>query len=147
MGFSVSGSAAIIFTAMFIAFGMFHAATTNGFEEVSDAQEDRTDRDLERQNTAINVTSATWDSDELTVEVTNNGSTALEIEHVDLLADNEYLTGYTTSISSDTTTETDTATDLLLPGEELTITATVTPEPNRVKIVTGPGVAGTEVVV
>lgn len=141
MGFSVSGSAAIIFAAMFISFGMFHSAATNGFETVSDAQEDRTDRSLTRQNTAINVTSATWDTTktELTVEVKNTGATELTVSHTDLLADNVYLSEYNTSVDGDPDT------GLWLPGETLTFSlASLDEDPGQVKVVTGPGVATTE---
>jgi len=138
MGFSVSGSAAIVFAGMFIAFGMFHTATTNGFERVSEAQEDRTDRTLAQQNTAIDVTSATWDSidGELTVTVNNTGSSSLAVSEVDLLANNSYVSGYATSVDGDSET------DLWLPQEQLTITvASLNDDPGRIKFVTGTGVA------
>lgn len=140
MGFSVSGSAAIVFAGMFIAFGMFHTATTNGFEKVSEAQEDRTDRTLAQQNTEIEITSAVWNttSENLTVTVNNTGSESLSIEAVDLLANNSYQSGYITSIDGDSDT------DLWLPEEQLTITVTtLTANPSRIKIVAGTGVAET----
>lgn len=144
MGFSVSGSAAIIFAAMFIAFGTFHSASTNGFETISDAQEDRTERTLIQQNTEIDVTSAEWDgaagaTGELTVTVNNTGSTELAIDAVDLLANNEYLQDYDTSVAGNS------GTNLWLSQEELTITvSTLSSDPGRVKLVTGPGVAETQ---
>lgn len=144
MGFSVSGSAAIIFAAMFIAFGTFHSASTNGFETISDAQEDRTDRTLVKQNTDINLTSAVWNGSagtdgELTVTVDNTGSTELTIDAVDLLANNEYLQDYNTSVAGNSET------NLWLPQEELTITVSALgSDPSRVKLVTGPGVAETQ---
>jgi flagellar protein FlaF len=141
MGFSVSGSAAIIFVGLFLGFGMFYTATTNSMEVVTEAQDDQTDDRLEQANTKINVTSATWASGQLTVDVTNNGTTTLEISEVDVLADNTYLTEATTDIGGDT------GTDVWLPGEELTVTTTeLGSSPTQVKVITGPGVAGTEVV-
>ena len=141
MGFSVSGSAAIIFAAMFVAFGMFHSATANGFETVSDAQQDRTDRTLTQQNTAINVTAATWDgtNNVLTVRANNTGSSQLSVDEVDLLANNESLRGYDASVDGDAST------NLWLPEEQLTITVTaLSTDPGRIKLVTGPGVAETQ---
>ncbi len=140
MGFSVSGSAAIIFAALFIGFGMFHTATANSFESVSDAREDRTDRALVQQNTAVAVTGATWDgtNDELTVTVDNTGSSDLVVGDVDVLANNSYLRGYETTVDGDA------ATDLWFPGETLTVTvSSLSSDPGRVKVVTGPGVAAT----
>jgi len=140
MGFSVSGSAALIFAAMFIAFGMFHSATTNGFEQVSEAQEDRTDRTLVQQNTEIEILSATWNgngNDNLVVEVANNGSTELTVSDVDLLTDNDYQTGSLTSVDGDDST------DLWLSHEVLNVTVRSGSQPGQVKVVTGPGVADT----
>ena len=141
MGFSVSGSAAIIFAALFIAFGSFHTATANGFEQVSEAQQSRTDRVLTQQNTAINVTEAVWNgtSDELTVRVQNTGSAELTVSDVDLLANNRYLRGDVTTVDGNAET------DLWLPGEVLTVTnASLSADPGRIKVVTGPGVAATQ---
>lgn len=138
MGFSVSGSAAIIFAAMFVGFGMFHSATANGFETVSDAQEDRTDRTLVQQNTELEIWSATWSSGTLTVRANNTGSTELAVDDVDLLANNSYVSGYDTSVDGDGST------NLWLSQETLEITVTsLDSDPGRVKLVTGPGVSAT----
>ncbi|MDS0279284.1 flagellin [Halomicroarcula sp. S1AR25-4] len=141
MGFSVSGSAALIFVAMFIGFGMFYSATANGFENVNDARDAQADRTLEQQNTAIDVTDVTYNTtaDSLNVTVVNTGSTDLTVADVDLLADNVYLTGYRTAVDGDETT------DIWLPEEQLVVNATgLTTDPGRVKIVTGPGVSAVE---
>ena len=140
MGFSVSGSAALIFVAAFIGFGMFYSATANSAEMVTEAREDRSDRQLDRTNTAIEITTVNYDTDYLNITVENTGTTELTVSDVDVLFDNDYQTGYRTAVEGDTTT------DLWLSQETLAINATVAPQPNRVKIVTGPGVAATEVV-
>ncbi|GGN99131.1 flagellin [Haloarcula pellucida] len=141
MGFSVSGSAALIFVAMFIGFGMFYSATANGFENVNDARDAQADRTLEQQNTAIDVTDVTYNTtaDSLNVTVVNTGSTDLTVADVDLLANNAYLIGYRTAVDGDETT------DIWLPEEQLVVNATgLTTDPGRVKIVTGPGVSAVE---
>jgi len=142
MGFSVSGSAALIFVAMFIGFGMFYSATANGFESVNDAREDQSDRLLDQQNTKINIASATYDStnDELVVDIDNTGSTELSVSETDLLVDNVYQSGYSTSVDGDSNT------DIWSPQARLTITVSLTNAPNTVKIVTETGVADTRVV-
>ncbi|MDS0261576.1 flagellin [Haloarcula sp. S1CR25-12] len=142
MGFSVSGSAALIFVAAFIGFGMFYSATANSIETVNDAREDRADRSLDRTNTEIRMTNVSYNATPQYVNVTveNTGTTELSVRDVDVLFDNSYQTGYRTAVEGDT------ATDLWLPGETLAINATVSARPNRVKLVTGPGVAATEVV-
>jgi len=141
MGFSVSGSAALIFVAAFIGFGMFYSAAANGFENVNDAQSDKSDRALERQNTEIELQSVVYNStaDSVNVTVVNTGSNGLAVSEVDLLTDNTYQSGYRTAVDGDE------ATGLWLPEEQLVINATgIASDPGRVKIVTGPGIAATE---
>jgi flagellar protein FlaF len=144
MGFSVSGSAAVIFVAAFIGFGMFYSATANGFERVNDAREDQRDRLLDQQNTDISLVSATWNSsgnDNLVVTVDNTGSETLSVEATDLLVDNDYRTGY------DTTVDNDPSTDIWASQERLEITVTsLSSQPGRVKVVTETGIAETAVV-
>ncbi|KAA9399829.1 flagellin [Haloarcula sp. CBA1130] len=144
MGFSVSGSAAIIFVAAFIGFGMFYSATANSFERVTDAREDQRDQLLDQQNTEISLVSATWNSsgnENLVVTVDNTGSETLSVEETDLLVDNDYRTGYETSVG------TDDATDIWASQEQLEITvSSLSSQPNRVKVVTENGVADTMVV-
>jgi len=142
MGFSVSGSAALIFVAMFIGFGMFYSAAANSAETVQDAREDRADRSLERANTDIEITTVNYNTaaSYLNVTVVNTGSTELAVSDVDVLTNNSYQTGYETTVDGTA------GTDLWLPQETLAINVSVSPQPSRVKLVTGPGVAATEVV-
>lgn len=141
MGFSVSGSAAVIFVAAFIGFGMFYSATANSFERVTDAREDQHDQLLDQQNTDISLVSATWNSsgeENLVVTVDNTGSETLSVEETDLLVDNEYQTGYDTSVDGDGST------DIWAPQEQLEITVTsFSSSPNRVKVITENGIAET----
>ncbi|EMA34400.1 flagellar protein F [Haloarcula japonica] len=144
MGFSVSGSAAIIFVAAFIGFGMFYSATANSFERVNDAREDQRDRLLDQQNTDISLVSATWNesgNDNLVVTVDNTGSETLSVEATDLLVDNDYHTGY------DTTVDTDSSTDIWASQERLEITvSSLSSQPDRVKVIAENGIAETMVV-
>ena len=143
MGFSVSGSAAIIFVGIFLAFSSAYTASANGFERVTDARSAVDEEALDQQNTALSVTNATYDAgnDTLTVEAVNEGTTTLEIAAVDLLVDNAYRDNFTVR-----TVGGDNSTGLWLPGERLHLEVNATTQPNRVKIVSGPGVADAEVV-
>ncbi|WP_435067277.1 fla cluster protein FlaF [Haloplanus sp. C73] len=142
LGFSVSGSAAIVFVGLFLAFSTAYTASANGFERVSDATSSVQDETLERQNTALNITTATYDSGNqtLTVEVVNEGATSLAVNATDLVVDNAYRDNF-----SARHVDGDDATSLWLPGERLHLEVSMSTQPNRVKIVTGPGVAATEV--
>lgn len=138
MGFSVSGAAAIIFASMFIAFGVWYTAADNGFDQVMEAEDDRSEGLLETSNTVIDILSAEYgNNDELTVNVSNNGTTALSLNATDLLLDSEYVGGW----EANATVEGDSETDLWVSGETLTITLTRQEQPARVKIATESGVS------
>ncbi|MHB9287175.1 flagellin [Halobacteriales archaeon Cl-PHB] len=142
MGFSVSGSAALVFVGLFLAFGMYHSATANSFERVSDAERDRSDALLDARNTALTISNASYDSsaNELTVEVNNTGSTQLRVSETDLLVDGAYRTGW----ASAATVAGDADTDLWLTAEQLSVTLTgISSQPDRVKVVTGSAVSAT----
>jgi flagellar protein FlaF len=143
LGFSVSGSAAIVFVGLFLAFSTAYTASANGFERVADARSAVDEESLERQNTAIAVTNATYDAgnDTLRVDATNEGTTALRVDAVDVIVDNAYRDDF-----ADRRVAGNASTDLWLPGERLHLELTATERPNRVKLVSGPGVAVTEVI-
>jgi len=142
LGFSVSGSAAIVFVGIFLAFSTAYTASANGFERVSDATSAVDEESLERQNTALSIANTTYDAgnDTLSVNVTNEGTTALSVNATDLLVDNTYRDDYTVRRVAG-----DNSTDLWLPGERLHLEVSASSQPTRVKIVSGPGVAVTEV--
>jgi flagellar protein FlaF len=143
LGFSISGSAAIIFVGLFLAFSTAYTASANGFERVSDARSAVNDEALERQNTELSITNVTYDAgnDTLTVEAVNEGSVGLSVGGVDLLVDNRYRSNYTARRVAGNAT-----TDLWLPGERLHVELNASTTPSRVKLVSGPGVADTEAV-
>jgi flagellar protein FlaF len=141
MGFSVSGSAAIIFASLFIAFGMWYTAGANSFERVTEAKQDRTDTVLETRNSNVEVVNATYNAsgqETLTVEANNTGSAQLSVSETDLLVDGRYEDGWDgSSVGADP------GTDLWLAGEHLTINVSLSTEPSRVKLVADTGVADT----
>lgn len=144
MGFSVSGATAIVLLAGVIAFGIAFTAAANGFDVVSDAQDDRSDRFLDQQNSAIELTDQTFDATEeqLTVEVENTGSAELAVSDTDLLLDGTLQTDEITA----TAVEDDEDTDLWLPGEVLEFSVDRETAPDRIKVVTETGVSDLEVV-
>ncbi|CAM2925872.1 MULTISPECIES: fla cluster protein FlaF [Halobacterium] len=145
MGFSVSGSAAILFIAAFVSVGILYSAAFNGFERVQDANNARNDRVLTAKNTVVEVANTTYDSvnDTVTVNATNNGSTTLSVSQTDVLVDGEYVTDSAYVSSS---VAGNSQTDLWLPGETYSVTVPTGSAPTRVKVVTGTGVTATEVV-
>lgn len=154
MGFSVSGSTAIVFLAAFVSVGMLYTSAYNGFEAVSDATMDQQERALATQNTAINVTDVTHDTsgttDYVNVTVVNEGATTLHVSDSDVLLNGTYQG----TVDSQTVTTTDgtvmsvpSETDLWMPGETLTVSIHENvSEPFDVRVVAGPGVTATEVV-
>ncbi|MDX1746081.1 MAG: flagellin, partial [Halobacteriales archaeon] len=95
MGFSVSGSFAIIVIGTFIAFGMFYGSAANAVEQVTDAQQAAHHDRLEQYNTAINVTRAEWQTGGdcgtgntcLLIDIQNEGTTTLSTDATDVFVD------------------------------------------------------------
>ena len=146
MGFSVSGSAAIIFLGFLAAFGMVYTAASNGYEQVTDANQRSQEALLDQQNTDIEITNLTFVNDDtLHIHVNNTGSTSLVVNDTDILVDNEYLTEFDYK-----RVDGDPGRDLWLPGEELHLKYTYPTNqsnpPEHVRIVSGPGVADSGVV-
>jgi len=148
MGFSVSGATVILFLGIVISFGMAYTAASNGLELVDDAYEDNTDDELARENTGVSVASAAANTGSTTLNVTvdNTGSTTLSVSDTDLLIDGNYTT---LTDENMTTLDVDgnSDTDLWLPGETLHIEYDYDSDyqdgshPDRVKVVTEPGVS------
>lgn len=154
MGFSVSASTAIIFIAAFMSVGIVYTSAYNGFEQVQGATTAQQEAALDVQNTAVNITTVTHDAgatpDYVTVTVENTGSTALVVNDTDVLLNGTYQSTFESRTVTNDTGATIVAgsggTDLWLPGEQVTFTIRRTmSQPIHVKIVTGPGVAATEV--
>lgn len=141
MGFGVSGSTAIVFLGVLIATGTLYTATSNAAENVLEAHDADSELALERQNTAISVTNATYDTGNatLTVTVTNTGAATLAVDETTLLVDNEYTAPDATSVDGEST-------NLWYSGGTLTVEVTDVNASSRVKVVTGTGVAATGVV-
>lgn len=143
MGFSVSGSAAIVFIAAFLSVGILYTAAYNGYEEVTVAENDHADRVLEQRNTAIVVTDTVYNATEtnVTVSVLNDGATTLGVSATDVVLDGVYQSSWAAFDVAGATT-----TDVWAPGETLNVTIDVSAQPDRVKVVTEHGVSVTEVV-
>jgi len=138
VGFSVSGSFAILVLASFIAFGMAYSAGANSFERVTDATDDSYERGLDQKNTAINVSEVTYQSGDLEVNVTNTGTTSLSINATDVIVNGTYRQSFQ---QFEVVGKPDS--DLWLPGETLAISVNDSSlqSGDTVKIVTEYGVA------
>lgn len=142
MGFSVSGSAAIVFAGMFIGFSIFYGATSNSFERVTEAQAGQTDAVVDQKNVDVEIVKYEESDGDYTISINNTGSKELSVSKTDLLVDNEYITGWESSATvTDTAGNEDGDTDVWAPGEQLEIT--INTDPGRVKIITEYGVSDT----
>ncbi|MFC4448365.1 fla cluster protein FlaF [Halorussus aquaticus] len=146
MGFSVSGATVILFLGIFISFGVAYSAANDGFERVNGAFEDNSEDELTRQNTAIGIGNASVATQAgqsyLNLTVNNTGSSTLSVNDTDILIDGTY-TNHTSDNMVRLEVGDDTETDLWLPGETLHANVSVN-NPDRVKVVTGPGVSDSE---
>lgn len=141
MGFSVSGSAAIIFLAAFVSFGVLYTSAYNSYELIDQAEDDKANQLLGQQNTALEIVAIETNTTDDTVSVTveNTGTTEIHVEDTDLLLNGTYQTSMTTSVDGDATRT------LWLPGENLTMEADYDPAGTvRVKVITIHGIAAFE---
>ncbi|UPV74392.1 fla cluster protein FlaF [Halorussus limi] len=149
MGFSVSGATVVLFLGIFISFGIAYTTANNGFERVNDAYEANGEDALARQNTAIDIGNASLvdrgGQRYVNVTVNNAGSTTLSVDDTDILIGGNY-TNHTSSNMETLEVNGNNETDIWLPGETLHFNLSVETNPDRVKVVTGPGVADSEVV-
>ena len=122
MGFGTSGSALLIFAALFLAVGSLYTATTNATERVREAQDDRTDHQQTIRYTDVTVTDATYNttSGNFTVTVENTGESALSTDHIDTVIDGTYRDGSDYEV----VTVDGRATDVWRPGETLVLVDT-----------------------
>jgi flagellar protein FlaF len=140
VGFGTSGSLLLVFTGLFIAVGSFYTVAANTAERAAEATDRQRERLADVQESAINVTGATYDASgegNLTVRVENTGGTTLSVGAVDFVVDGRYVPpgdlGRVTVAGN--------GTGVWRPGEVLVLEGSLSEAPDRVKVVTGPGVA------
>ena len=141
MGFGTSGSALIVFAALFLTLSSLYTASTNATERVRDAQEARADHQQTIRYTALTITDAAYNttSTNFTVRVRNTGESTLLTDRVDAVVDGAYLDGS----EFESVTVDGRETSVWRPGETLALVDadSVPGQPGRVKFVSGPGVA------
>lgn len=137
MGFSVSGSAAIIFLAAFVSFGLLYTSAYNSYERIGAAEDDRAEQLMERRNTELEIIAVdTSNPDFVNVTVDNTGTTPLHVNDTDILLNGTYQTPTRTSVDGRTDAE------LWQSGETLAMNVSYTHDATvRVKIVSETGIA------
>lgn len=140
MGFSVSGSAAIIFLAAFVGFGILYTSAYNSFELVDTALDDKEAQLLGQQNTDIEIVAVETNTTDSTVNVTveNTGASEITVGDTDLLLNGTYQESVSTTVDGDPDRT------LWLPGENLTMETGYDGGSIRVKVITEHGLADFE---
>ena len=135
MGFSVSGAMVVILLGAFVAFGIAFPTMVGSVEQISGASSEQTDRMLKIQNGDIEIdgTDETPGNNELDVVIENTGTIELNLDKLDVLVDNEYVTEMSIEFDENDAPE---DTSLLLPGETITITIEDVDDPEVVVVVT-----------
>ena len=142
VGFSVSGSAAIIFVGVMVAAGIAVPSLVGSMGALADSQGEQVDRGIDALNTEFKITSATYNAsgqENVQVELKNTGSTTLSVNKTSVLVDGT-IQRDADILSTDVDGEPDTT--LWLPGQTFTIEIDYS-SPNRVKVVTENGIAET----
>lgn len=151
MGFGVSGATAVVVVGLFVSAGIFYDAAATSYEAVDEAEDGRAEALLEQRNTAVSVANAAIQApgNALVVRVSNTGSTSLAVPETTLLADNVVVPH---DANATWAVESDTETDVWLPGETLEVTVSrtwlddifgVDGDPERVKLAAETGVSDT----
>jgi flagellar protein FlaF len=143
VGFSVSGTFALVFAGVFIVGSMLYGTAANNAEQLQEATHEQHQQLNAVAETAIDVTDVQLLASGcgVAVLVNNTGDTELLVNDTDLLLDGTYQTGWEVSATVDG----DASTDLWLPGERLNASVDgLAAAPERVKVVSGPGVAGAQ---
>jgi len=143
VGFGVSGSTAVIFLGVLIASGTLYTAAAGSAEQISEARDDDQEDLLERRNTAIDVTRVVYynDSDDLEINVTNVGTTALSADGTSLLLDNVHTNPDTTRVDGDIDT------DVWGADQTLKLMINNVSQPDHVKVVAENGIAASNTTV
>lgn len=136
MGFSVAAATAILLTTFLFIFCLSYFEMSENFDRLKKGLDERNDRAKEKEDTAIEILNASYNSTTLIINVSNNGSSVLKVIYVDVLING---TVHTNNITA--TSVNGILTGIWLPGEVLQIELnyTVSP-PERLKVVTENGV-------
>ncbi|MFB6311107.1 MAG: CARDB domain-containing protein [Salinirussus sp.] len=129
MGFSVSGTAVIVLTALLVAFGMWSTAAANSLEQVTESHHDAADRQLERTNTAVAISSASQSGSTVSFNIENEGTVSWYVSEIDVIVDGTYKSDWTVGGSS----------NLIRPGQSRGVRVGVSGTADRVKVVTPTG--------
>lgn len=137
MGFSTSGSLLVIFIGLFLAMGTVYTASSNTSDRLSDAAGEQVEAQVAVEETGVNITSATFDPDtgELEILVENTGARELSVDDTTVLADGRLIEEF------ETATVDGQGTDIWSTGTDLRLVQEDADAPDRVKVVTGIGVA------
>jgi flagellar protein FlaF len=140
MGFSASAATVVLFVGILVGFGTFFSAVEDTGDRLAQSTDAAADRAVAIHNTDIAVENVSYDDATATLTVTaeNTGARALDVRAVTLLVDGRYAAVDRTAV--DGVEEN----DVFAPGQRLELTVTPTDDPDRVKVVTGAGVAATE---
>lgn len=94
MGFSVSGSAVVIFIGFMVAVGLAVPTLAGTLSTVTESQGQQIDRGVDTLNTELDIETAEYREadDELVVEARNTGSTSLSVVDTSLLVDDVLIT-------------------------------------------------------
>jgi archaellum component FlaF (FlaF/FlaG flagellin family) len=153
---------AIVGFSILVVFGMVYASGWGAFEGFQDAKEEEFAADAERFDTEFSVAQLRWDEgdpvvdgdERLILEVNNTGSATLPASGTDLVIDGRYVPYDSENV---TVTVDGTDADVWNPGTTLRIEVddgfvrsafdldlTADAKPDRIRFVTGPGIAVSE---
>jgi len=133
---SAAIASAILLVAMVIAVSIIFSTLSANYEMLKEAENVKNKIEYEQLHTTINIENVTYNSGTVIINATNEGSTVIETDKIDVLINGELYTANITSTSVNGTNVT-----IWIPEETLRIEVNSAVSPSRVKLVTDNGVS------
>lgn len=133
---SAAIASAILLVAMVIAASMIFSTLSANYEMLKEAENTKNKIEYEQLHTTITIDNVTYSSGTVVINATNEGSTVIETDKIDVLINGELYTSNITSTSVDGVNVT-----LWMPDEILRIEVSSAVSPSRVKLVAHNGVS------
>ncbi|HID43110.1 MAG TPA: hypothetical protein EYP30_04915 [Archaeoglobaceae archaeon] len=133
---SAAIASAILLVAMVISASIIFSTFSANYEMLKEAEITKNEIDYEQLHTTIDIKNVTYNSGVIIINATNEGSTVIEADKIDVLINGEFYTDNITSTSVDGVNVT-----IWIPEETLRIEVSSTQIPTRVKLVTHNGVS------
>jgi len=133
---SAAIASVILLVAIISSATVIYSTISANYDIIRKAEASKNEIDMEQLHTIIEIINVTYSVGKISINSTNNGSTEIDVNDIDVIIDGVY---YTDNITS--TTISGANVTLWLPEETLKIEVTSDSAPSRVKLVAHNGIS------